>query len=117
MNYAAYKFSRGQFPAVQNYFQFQKVFKCLCHSTEGRFISAFQLQKKPWSELLSYTLSLQRYLKDRVSYEVTPPQLLSSFALLNNYWWYTHVKCSWEPREFQYCLRENCHSRYYSGGS
>lgn len=45
MNYAAYKFSRGQFPAVQNYFQFQKAFKCLCHSTEGRFISAFQLQE------------------------------------------------------------------------
>lgn len=58
MNYVAYKFSRGQFPKVQNYFHFQKVFKCLCYSTEWRFISAFQLQ-----ESLSLNCSATLYLK------------------------------------------------------
>ena len=69
-----------------------------------------------WTAQLHFIFT--KVLEKIVSYEVTtPPQLPSSSALLNDCWWYTHIKCPWEPREFQYCLRENCHSSYYSGGS
>lgn len=59
MNYAAYKFSGGQFPAVQNYFQFQKTVQMsLPQYMIQRFISAFHLQE---SRSLNCSATLHLY--------------------------------------------------------